>query len=91
MNYPTINIQGSIFLSDILDKIVAESEFKGQKAIDFDLSKKSSVKDEINRAWTSANALWVNFTYQKEKVKESETGTTQTRNSFVLPFLSPRL
>ncbi len=88
MNYPSITIQGSIFLSDILEKIAVESEFKGQKAQDFDLPKKASVKDEINRAWASANALYSNFTYQQTKVKESETGTTQTRNSFILPFLS---
>lgn len=88
MNYPTITIQGSIFLTDILDKLAVESEFKGQKAKDFNLPKNRSIKDEINRAWASANGLWENFTYQKEKVRESETGTTQTRNSFVLPFFS---
>ncbi len=88
MIYPSISIQGSIFLADILDKIAVESDFKGQKASDFDLPKKLSLKDEINSAWASANALYENFTHQQTKVKESETGTTQTRNSFVLPFLT---
>lgn len=88
MKYPTISIQGSILLSDILDKIAVESEFKGQKPTDFGLPKKGSVKDEINIAWSTANALWKSFVRQKEKIKKDETGTTLTRNSFVLPLLS---
>jgi len=88
MQYPTIQIQGSIFLSDILEKISVESDMKGQQAKDFGLDKNTQVKEEINAAWSSAIAHWNSFQRLRSKISETKTGTSETRNSWMLPLLS---
>lgn len=86
MKYTTIRIEGSILSADILDKI-EQGEIGGQFAKDFGFDSKIKVKDEIARTWADAQDLWRIFKRQKEKVSETEYGTSETRRYWIIPLL----
>jgi hypothetical protein len=87
MAYPGINIQGNIISGEILDKIRGE-DIKYQQAGDFGLDRKISVRDEIGLAWTAARAHWTAFTLRRGRIKEGDSGTAETRNSWMIPLLN---
>ena len=86
MKYTTIRIEGAILSADILDKI-EQGDIGGQLSKNFGFDTKTKVKDEIARAWADAQDLWRIFKRRKEKVAESEHGTTETRRYWIVPLL----
>lgn len=89
MNYPSINIQGNIISSEVIDKIRSDEDFKHQQAAAFGFEKGVKVRDEIGLAWSAARSYWQAFKMKMERVAETtKTGTTETRNLWVLPLLS---
>jgi hypothetical protein len=86
MSFSSINIQGNIVSSEILDKIRNE-DIKFQTSGDFALSKNTSVRDEVGIAWAAARAHYTAFKLRVERLAENETGTSETRNSWILPLL----
>jgi hypothetical protein len=88
MKYPTIRIEGSILSADILDKI-EQGEISGQKPKDFRLNGSGSkVKDEIVKAWGDAQDYWKIYKRKVESIPETVTGTSETRNLWIVPLLS---
>jgi hypothetical protein len=86
MQYPSIRIEGAILSSDIIDAI--ERGEKGfQKAKDFGLDPTSKVKDEIASTWADARDQWRICARKVESLKEGATGTTETRNFWMSPFM----
>lgn len=86
MKYTTIHIEGSILSADILDKI-ERGDLGGQTPKDFCFEASIKVKDEMARAWADAQELWRVFKSRMERVKEGESGATETRRYWMLPFL----
>ena len=87
MKYPTIRIEGSILSADILDKI-QQGELLGQKPKDFWLEGSGKVKDEIVKAWADAQDMWRIYQRKIESIPDTKTGTTETRNFWMVPMLS---
>ncbi len=47
------------------------------------------MRDEISRGWADARALWSVFSHQRERSPaEDRLGTTRTRTTWILPFMS---
>ena len=87
MKYPSIRIEGAILSADILDKI-EQGELLGQKPKDFGfVSTNVRVKDEIVKAWADAQDMWRIYKRKIDDVSEQKTGTTETRNFWMVPFL----
>jgi hypothetical protein len=86
MSYPSITIQGNIVSSETLDKI-REEGIKFQNAGDFGLDRRTTVRDEIGMAWASARAFWTAFQIRAERLKEGDSGASETRNLWMLPLL----
>jgi hypothetical protein len=86
MKFPSIRIEGSIFSSDILEKI-EQGDIGGQLAKDFGFDSNIKVKDEIAVAWADANSLWKILKGRTENLKEGESGTSETRKYWIIPFL----
>jgi hypothetical protein len=83
--HPSIRIEGAILAADVLDKIESgESRF--QKPKDFGLDS-GSVKDEIAVAWADARSYWKAYRRKLERLSPEATGTTETRNLWITPFL----
>lgn len=88
MNFPSIDIQGSIISSDLLGKIRTEqATFQHGKDFNKELTD-AKLKDEISFAWQDAKGQWVIFQNKLSRLKEGETGTTETRNFWIVPLLT---
>ena len=85
MNYPSIRMEGGILSPDILDRI---EDADGQKPSHFELDPSAKVKDEILRVWADAQDLWRIFQHKLESLKGDSPATTETRNLWIVPFLS---
>lgn len=86
MSYSAILIQGNIISSEVLEKIRTE-DIRFQTAKDFKLPPNTSVRDEINMAWSLALSHWEAFKKKREKLTTGNTGVTETRRYWMLPFL----
>jgi len=88
MNFPSIDIQGSILSTDLLAKIRSEqSSFQQGKDFNPDYTN-AKLKDEISLAWQEAKGQWTIFKSKLSRLKEGETGTTETRNFWISPLLT---
>ena len=86
MNNSSIHIQGNIISGEILEKIRSGENNYYQQPIHF--GSDNSVRDEISNAWINAKSLWNIFQTKRNRVKDSESGTTETRVSWMIPFLA---
>ena len=88
MNFPSIDIQGSILSTDLLAKIRSEqATFQQGKDFHPDLTN-AKLKDEISLAWQDAKGQWTIYKSKLARLKEGETGTTETRNFWISPLLT---
>jgi hypothetical protein len=88
MNFSSINIQGNIVSSEILDKIRSEEKFKHQQPEAFDLARKASLRDEIGMSWAIMRTHWQAYKKRLETLPKGDTGTTLTRERLIIPLLS---
>jgi methylase of polypeptide subunit release factors len=88
MNFSSINIQGNIVSSEILDKIRSEEKFKHQQPEAFGLARKASLRDEIGMSWSIMRTHWQAYKKRLETLPKGDTGTTLTRERLILPLLS---
>lgn len=88
MNFPSIDIQGSILSTDLLAKIRSEqATFQQGKDFNPDLTN-AKLKDEISLAWQDVKGQWTIYKSKLTRLKEGETGTTETRNFWISPLLT---
>lgn len=88
MKYASINIQGNIISSEILDKIRAEEKFKYQSPEAFGLSRTASLRDEVGLAWSILRTHWQAYKKRLETLPKGDTGTSLTREKWILPLLT---
>ena len=86
MNYSAIHIQGNIISSEILEKIRTE-DIRFQKPVDFGLHPNTSIRDEINLAWSIAVTSWNAFCIKRDSLNDAESGISETRRYWMLPLL----
>nr|MBP7497852.1 restriction endonuclease [Bacteroidales bacterium] len=88
MNFPSIDIQGSVISAELLGKIRSE-QVAFQQGRDFNQDFNNlKLKDEISLVWQEAKSQWSIFKSKMLRVKTGETATTETRNFWILPLLS---
>ncbi|MCB1093128.1 MAG: restriction endonuclease, partial [Verrucomicrobiae bacterium] len=86
MLHPSIRLEGSVLSADILDAI-ERGERSHQLPKDFGLDPSTKVKDEIADAWAAARAYWAAYQVKISRLKPGATGTTETRNLWMVPLL----
>jgi len=86
MNFTAIQSEGSLISADLLSQIQS-AEAVGQKSSDFGLNGKVRLIDEIAACWSDAKAYWAAFQHGLGRIKDTETGATQTREQWILPLL----
>ena len=77
-------IKNQLFQPDLLNDIHSR---KGQKETDFGYKTGVRLPDEISKKFKLGKMLWSVFKEQKESLDLHQSGTSETRNSFVIPFL----
>lgn len=85
MTFPSIRIEGTVLSADLIARL-EPGDLKGQRSIDFGAVSHAALKDDIVRAWTHSQAYWRVFHDRLQALKESATGTTETRNFFLIPL-----
>ncbi len=85
--YPTIRIEGGLFGPEILDEILA-AKLPGQKPSDFGLQARRNLTDEIAAAFSDARKLWSVFQNRLDRLPESESATSLTRDAWMIPLFS---
>ena len=88
MNFSSINIQGNIISSEILDKIRSEEKYKFQQPEAFGLARTASLRDEIGMAWSIMRTHWQAYKKRLETLPKEDTGTSLTREKLILPLLN---
>ena len=86
MNYPGITILGSIVSGETIEKIRSE-EIKYQQSADFGFDKSVRLREEIGTSWAAIRAHWTAFKIRRDRLKESDTGASETRASWVMPLM----
>lgn len=86
MEFVSVQIQGSIVSTEILDRIRNEEE-KYQSPSHFGSDGKGSIRDEIANAWSSARHQWRMFDNRRANFREGDTAVSETRNFWLIPFL----
>ena len=66
LNLPTIQLEGSLFLPDQLEK-AAQGRAQGQTEVDYGVPKGVKLKDEYSRAFQIACAQWQHFAAQLDR------------------------
>ena len=66
LNLPTIQLEGSLFLPDQLEK-AAQGRAQGQTEVDYGVPKGVKLKDEYSRAFQIACAQWQHFSAQFDR------------------------
>ncbi len=87
MEYTSINLQGNIVSSEILNRIQTDEHYKYQQSGDFGLDRKTAIRDEIGIAWAATRAHWTAFKLRVDRLKEGESGASETRASWMIPLL----
>lgn len=93
MNFPSIRIEGQIFSGELLQRL-DQPDMPGQRPADFGLPGDTKVKGEIARTWAAAQSYYRAFRskaapeQQAAKSDDQKTLTTETRNLWMIPFLS---
>ena len=88
MNFPSIDIQGSILSTDLLAKIRSEqANYQQGKDFNSDFTN-AKLKDDISWAWQEAKGQWTIFKSKLARLKEGENGTKDTRNFWITPLLA---
>jgi hypothetical protein len=85
--FPCLNIEGGLFASDLIDQI-GDGTVQGQKPADFKLSPRTYLTDEIAAVWTDARSFWTAFQHRLERLPQEDTGTSITRDQWMIPLLS---
>ena len=86
MAYTTIITEGGLLPADILEAIATE-DLSGQRPEDFGLERGRNLSDRIAAAWQAARGHWMLFKTYVDDLRESDPGTTVTRQRWVLPLL----
>lgn len=85
MAYATIDIEGGLFSSDLIERIgEGDASIEGQRAVDFELPRNRSLSEEIQRAFSDSRVYWDAFGRRLERSQESRT--TLTRQDWAAKF-----
>jgi hypothetical protein len=87
MRYLYTTSEGGFLPIDILDRVVAE-DLAGQRADDFGLPRGRRLLEEIASTWSDAQKYWDTYRRRRLRVSGEETGTSVTREQWLIPLLS---
>lgn len=86
MEYAGIKLEGTILSSELIGKLPSE-ELSCQRPADFGLKPKAILREEIGYAWQTAQNYWRAFQIKRERTEDNESGTTETRATWIIPLL----
>jgi len=85
--FTTVRSEGAILPMDLLQRIAqGDPNLDGLTPASYNLLKTEKLNEAINRSWNRLLSAWVAFKAAQEKLPERDTGTTLTRERWLLPL-----
>ena len=85
--FSTIRTEGAMLPSDILVRVASgDKTLGGVEESSYHLAPGEKIGEATNRAWNRLQAAWANFQSAREKLAGSDTGTSLTRERWLLPL-----
>jgi|SRR5262245_1030883 len=85
--FTTIRAEGSILPADLLQRInERDAQLKGLTPDDYHLAGSLKLNEAINQSWNRMQGAWTVFQSALEKLPPNDTGTTVTREKWLLPL-----
>ncbi|MCC6362200.1 MAG: N-6 DNA methylase [Bryobacterales bacterium] len=83
----TVRTEGAILPSDLLERIATgDQDLGGLTPDSYHLPEGEKITETTNRAWNRLLAAWSGFRHTSERLADTETGTTLTREKWLLPL-----
>jgi hypothetical protein len=83
--FTTVRTEGALLPAEILRRIVErDRELNGLNPESYHLERSEKINEAVNRAWFRCLGAWRIFRAATEKLPESDTGTTLTRERWLL-------
>ena len=87
--FTTVHSEGAILPMDLLQRIaLLDPALDGLTPESYHLLKTERLNEAINRSWNRLLSAWTIFKAAREKLPERETGTTLTRERWLLPLFA---
>ena len=85
--FTSIQSEGAILPPDLLQRIFSgDTDLDGLKPKDYHLAEGEKLNEAISRSWNVLQGHWSSFQTGREKLAEEDTGTTITRERWLLPL-----
>ena len=85
--FSTIRTEGAMLPSDILVRVASgDKSLGGLEESSYHLAPGEKIGEATNRAWNRLQAAWANFQSAREKLAATDTGTSLTRERWLLPL-----
>jgi len=85
--FTTIRTEGALLPPDLIKRVAdGDAGLEGLKPQDYHLLPDEKLNEAINRSWNRLIGAWTSFRKIKEELPESERGTTETRERWLLPL-----
>jgi len=82
--FTTVKTEGAILPADLLQRIADGRNLDGLRPADYHLAANERLNEAINRAWSRLLGAWVSFRAGAERLSASDSGTTLTRERWLL-------
>lgn len=82
--FTTVKTEGALLPADLLQRIAGGKVKEGLRPEEYHLFAGERLNEAINRAWSRCLSAWSSFSEQRERLPTTETGTTLTRERWLL-------
>ena len=85
--FSTVRTEGAMLPSDILVRVASgDRSLGGLDEASYHLAPGEKLGEATNRAWNRLQAAWANFQAAREKLPSTDSGTSVTRERWLLPL-----
>ncbi|MCK4831743.1 MAG: hypothetical protein KAS81_03205, partial [Anaerolineales bacterium] len=83
-SFNTVKAEGAILPADLLQRVADGREVEGLRPEDYHLGSNERLNEAISRSWNRLLGVWQGFDQGRQRLPESDRGTTLTRQRWLL-------
>ena len=88
MSREAVSVMGALLSRELLERVDnGDPKLPGMKPVDYGLVPGERVRDAVTRSWQRLTALWAGFQQAEASLAPDETGTSLTRERWLVPLL----